>query len=793
MKPMGVRTRVLCLNFVMGVLLVSLMTLCSGILMLSAITRLVNHLAERAVDGYARQLGMWFDERRREMETLAETQTVRTMSWDAAGSWLTRDANLKTNTYYFFFLADRKGDYNTTLKRNAGNIADRKYFSQVMQGKTVLSDPVISKSTGFPIAVVAAPVLGGDNRVEGLLAGVIRLDRLSGFLENFHLKYGNSYSWLITSNGMIFAHPEPDWIFRENILVPSKVISAELSRAFSAILRKPKGFLRYNFNGIPTIAFFQEIPGTSGWKIITRGPLEMYLGPIRQTALVLLVIGLIATILSVIFSVFIARRIAEPIERMRDVFNEAASGHLMVRAAEVPADEIGQAGKSFNEMMNTISNLTYSDPLTGLANFKVFKDRLELEIMYAGNQGKRLAVMVLDVDRFRQVNDTLGHAAGDELLIEISSRMLRHTEDRRIFSRIGTDDFIVLFLDAGDGWAVIRAVKDILGSIAAPWKKENMEINVSATAGIAFYPEDGETSLLLIRNADTAMNRAKKQRPGSWQLFTPEMADELSKRMELEAQVKKALEQNEFRMYYQPLVDPENGRIVGAEALIRWQSPERGLVYPDDFIPVIEETPLIQPLGDFVLRESCREGARWVAMSRGPFKMAVNISALQLENPEFLNHLTAVLEETGFPATSLELEITERVALRDVEQKTGILDRLSDLGIRIALDDFGTGYSSLSYLSQFSIHTLKIDRAFVREIGEKPREETLASAIISLGHSMNLDITAEGVERGVQLEFLKKEGCNLLQGYYFSRPVDSAQFEAMFVKQNGFSVEGNHA
>lgn len=412
------------------------------------------------------------------------------------------------------------------------------------------------------------------------------------------------------------------------------------------------------------------------------------------------------------------------------------------------------------------------DTLTGLPNRLLASDRLSQALAHAARTGRQVAVMFLDLDRFKNVNDTLGHAVGDELLQVVAQRLGQCVRAEDTVARLGGDEFLVVLPDLNhlsDAEIVAEKILEVLGS---PCAIGDRELFVGASIGITGYPGDSEDPAILLRNADAAMYRAKEAGRNTYRFFTPDMNVQLRKRLEIESHLRYAIRNEELTVLFQPQVDIRSGRIVAAEALLRWNNPTLGLVSPDEFIPLAEETGLINPIGDWVLLQACVAAKQWPVHEHSNVRVAVNVSAVQFRRGELVEAVARALLETGLPACSLELEITERVLMEDVDNTSEVLRELKQMGVRLALDDFGKGYSSLSYLKRFPFDTLKIDRAFVSGVTVNPGDAALCRAITAMANSLNLSVTGEGVETAEQWEFMRVHGADVVQGYYISKPVD---------------------
>jgi diguanylate cyclase (GGDEF)-like protein/PAS domain S-box-containing protein len=431
-----------------------------------------------------------------------------------------------------------------------------------------------------------------------------------------------------------------------------------------------------------------------------------------------------------------------------------------------------------------IHRLAYYDALTHLPNRTLFQDRLHTALQSAERQKSWVVLMFLDLDRFKPINDSLGHAAGDRMLKEMATRLLGCVDDDDTVARMGGDEFTLLLQHrASREMALNRAIhvaEQILASLVKPFVLEGREFFVTASIGIALSPQDGNELSQLMKNADTAMYHAKERGKNNFQFYQADMNASALERLELESDLRHALEQNEFVLYYQPQFSGDGKRLTGAEALLRWRHPRRGLVPPGDFIPVLEELGLVVDVGDWVISEACRQLKSWHQSRVRVPKVSVNISARQFSDGQLGTRIATILRETGLPPACLELELTESILMREVSEAMQILAGLKNLGLSIAVDDFGTGYSSLNYLKQFPIDVLKIDRTFVDGLPSGEQDAQIARAIIAMAHSLNLAVIAEGVETHEQLEFLREHGCDEVQGYLFGRPMPASRFEAQF-------------
>ena len=418
-----------------------------------------------------------------------------------------------------------------------------------------------------------------------------------------------------------------------------------------------------------------------------------------------------------------------------------------------------------------IEYLAFYDSLTGLANRSLLNDRIHHAIALAERSGNSVAVLMLDLDRFKTINDSFGHDQGDKLLQIVGARLKQAARDTDTVARLGGDEFVILLENPGRPDEVATIAARVVDSIAEPTLLGGISLRVEASVGVAIYPADGTDAATLLKNADTAMYEAKAGGKNTYRFFSAFMTDRAKKRLHLEINLRKALECEELELHYQPKVCLRTGMPVGAEALVRWRHPERGLISPMEFIPLAEETGLIEPMGEWVLEEACRQLCIWRASGMGLDSIAVNVSAIQLRNGKLADHVAALLARYGLKGPMLEIELTESALMDDPRLAINIMEALRAAGVRIAVDDFGTGYSSLSYLSRLPIDTLKIDRSFVKDADHTANGRVVCDTIIGLGRNLHLQVVAEGIETAEQLAYLKRQGCYAGQGFHFCRPV----------------------
>ena len=432
--------------------------------------------------------------------------------------------------------------------------------------------------------------------------------------------------------------------------------------------------------------------------------------------------------------------------------------------------------------------LAHFDELSGLPNRLLFRQLLEQAIRDANRERKSIAVLFIDLDRFKLINDTAGHDSGDIVLRQVAGRLRQCLREADLLSRFGGDEFAALLREIDDPEAARATAQRVLTAVAQPYDINGETYHLSASVGISIYPGDSPDATALLRNAELAMYRAKDQGKNNFQFHSPQMNARSLEYVVLERSLRRAIELDEFLIHFQPQFDLADGRIVGAEALLRWNLPEVGMIPPGKFIPLAEETGLIVPIGRLVLLRACVAAKEWRASGLEDFRVAVNLSPRQFNQSELVIDIINILEDSGLPPQNLELEITESMVMSNPERATAILRELRAVGVHLAIDDFGTGYSSLGYLKSFPVHTLKIDRSFIKDVPADPDDVAITHAIIAMGHSLRLDVVAEGVETAEQLAFLREHGCDYMQGFLVGKPMPAEELSRLLAERTHWSL-----
>jgi diguanylate cyclase (GGDEF)-like protein/PAS domain S-box-containing protein len=475
-----------------------------------------------------------------------------------------------------------------------------------------------------------------------------------------------------------------------------------------------------------------------------------------------------------------------------EIIDRAGHRHVFLTTKSPLRDRAGKVVNVLTTSLNIterkqaeehLHHLAHHDPLTGLPNRTYFHDSVRRQIARTRRGDKQFALLLLDLDRFKGVNDVLGHHQGDQLLKAVAQRLSDVVRETDTVARLGGDEFAILQTEIGRTEDAVTLAEKVIKALEQPFELEGQEINTTASVGITVHPTDGVDVDVLLKNADLAMYQAKAEGRNVWRVFASDMHTNAREAIVLESDLRQALAKKQFLLNYQPQIDLRSGRIIGAEALLRWRRPGAGLVRPGEFLPLAEENGLIVPINEWVLFEACAQAKLW-SRERPEFRIAVNLSPVQFRKQDIRQHVLDVLEKTGLNPHSLELELTESILMQNPESAANDVRFLQELGVTFSIDDFGVGYSSLSYVKNLPVDRLKIDQGFIRNVNNDPNDAAIVRAIINLGHSLNLKIMAEGVETAEQLAFVRSEGCDEVQGFYFSPPVPAEDFEFLFSQQN---------
>jgi diguanylate cyclase (GGDEF)-like protein len=669
-------------------------------------------------------------------------------------------------------------------------LQDRQYFQQALRSQSIVVEPAIGRLTGKAVLQIAYPVRDENGVLKLVLLASLDLDAYAQRVlqgqphsgTRFHLgNQDGKFSMVYPRQPALDATTQAEfqnWMQQDAGLTqvlaqdthPLVSAKAELPRSANIDLRLALSIPQTELNTHADQQFRRAVSGLLGTMvfIIVVAALMGEIALRRHSNRIMQAINRID-----------AGRYDEPVG---PPYPGGELGEVM-QALDRMAVSLDQQRQQIALHTEVLERQARIDPLTHLANRHMLMERLWQALEQARRNQRITGVLLLDLDRFKTVNDSLGHGQGDELLCEVATRLSQSVREGDTVARLGGDEFVVLLADVGHVEDIRSVAEKILVAMAHPMALGPRMLSVTTSLGIAIFPKDGETPEALLQYADAAMYQAKELGGNALSFFSPEMRQLMLQRLELEVDLHLALERQELFLQYQPVIDAQSGRVISAEALVRWQHPQRGLIPPMEFIPIAEESGLITRIGAWVLQQTCQQAMAWQRAGLTPIPIAVNLSARQFSAPDLEATITEALQSTGCPAHLLQLEITESCIMDRMDLAVNTLRRISALGIHLAIDDFGTGYSSLSQLKRLPVRTLKIDRSFVQDLGQDTSAETLVDAIISLARKLELRTVAEGVETTIQRDFLSRCGCDSYQGYLYSRPCHPDEF-VRYVRQN---------
>ena len=670
------------------------------------------------------------------------------------------------------------------------DIGDQAFFQQSMKGQPWAVPPNPSfdpRDQGEMVMVYSVP-LTYEGEVTGVLVAVGEWDMLTRLIEDI----GNGekgYAYIMDSHCTCIAHQRRELVLSQyNPIEDAKENETivPLAQLFQDVIEKGVSDGAYFFNERMVYASFTPIGNTPWVLSVAALESEMMASVVSlRRKMTLAAMGML--FLGSVMALFIGNYFTKPVIQMEKLFTKAAKGDLAVRATIKSRDEIGRASRSFNTMMNHINELTYYDPVTHLPNARVLAEAFHQHISGQQKEGllvKPITLTLMAADGFSRINETYGYDQGNQLLHMAAQRLQQMADhDSRVF-RGHSDEVLVLRTNSEEWNEELKRVEKWLGHLMEPYDTQAGVLNLTFSAGMARYPEHGNTVEELLQKAGLAKTLAKTQGRGQVKAFSAEVGREVLEATELEHALSQALSQNQLKLVYQPIVDLHSQKVKGVEALLRWQHPEKGNIPPDVFIPLAERSGLIHGIGQWVLKEACRQQVTWQRKHSVQWFMAVNIAASQFESPDFVAMVEKTLRQTGMDPRLLELEMTERTVIQEVEGSIRRLNVLRQMGVGISMDDFGTGYSSLSYMVRLPVDTLKIDRSFISSMSESRQAQAIASTIIAMGHSLNLKMIAEGIETKEQRDLLQKGACQMGQGYLFSRPLSAEQMAPLLEQSN---------
>jgi len=702
-------------------------------------------------------------------------------------------ANGEGITISFYPLINKKGESNIGL-----DFSDRQYYKDLVTSKEPVTSEVFMGRGGIfsPIVSLSVPIIK-DNKFQGYVLGAMNLDFLPKMIKS-HLDNEFIEITLIDNQKQIIASTNP-------YLGPLQIFN-KFNYGKKHLNSNGVYFWKPDDENLPEMTrwresfFFKEIPlnNIMPWTMVVEGSLAPFQDSLYGLCIKILSIAFVVIIIALLFSYLITWWITSPINNLIQLTKDLPlkiedqksiiwpnSGILEMQSLisnfQTMSDRLSQTLLRVYDQSKQLRHLVRHDNLTGLPNIIGFKERIEEEIIKAKNNQEVFAVLFLDLDRFKTINDILGHRSGDYLLKMVSERLKKILRDRDFVSRQGGDEFIILLSDVKNTEIASHIAKRIVNEIAKPFIIKEQEIFITVSIGISLYPYNGQDMETLIKNSDIAMNNVKKREKNNYLFYNEDMSNSLFRTRVVESELRRALTNEEFMLYYQPIIDIKTGNIKGVEALIRWKHPELGIVSPLEFIPIAEETGLIIPIGEWVINTACKQLKAWQSVLRPSLNISINISWIQLISSNFVKSIEKVLIENQIEPNTIVLEITESLFAENIKDVMITFAELKKLGVKVALDDFGTGYSSLNYLKKVPIDIIKIDKSFIDDITSSEYDKWIVESIINITHALNLVVVAEGVETIEQHDFLKSIDCDEIQGYLFNPPLQAEEFNKYYI------------
>lgn len=735
----------------------------------------INNAVVRIADESAEYLTNYINQFLMPLNAISEHEYIQSMDWEKQKDILMNQIN---PYYQNIALVDTNG-IARYVDDSELDLSDRNYIKNTLSGKTSFSEVIISRKTNQPAIMVGVPIRQGEE-IKGALIARLDVD----FLADFALSRGygkNGRAYIISEEGTLISRNN-DEILSDSYNLYELASEDQRYEAFARYVKEShensSGYGSYKYDGKQILMGYASIEETN-WKI--------YIGTYEKEALNGLTglrrtmyIGLLISVLSSILAcwIFICK-LVKPILEMDHLFAKGAKGDLTIRIKSKSRDELGRLGNSFNRLMDKIKTLTYFDPLTSLLNQYVLEK--DLDILIKKEEPQDFSLIMVEIDKFNFLNETYGFTVSDIVLCETARRILSCIDEEDRVYRYKGDEFVVLIRTCTEENIILQKAQELLASIKDCYIIDGKTIDINFNIGVFRWYEDTRT-VTPLKALTQAKNYAKYMGTNQFQLYNKEIHEKLMTMNELQADILTGLEKNEFFLVYQPLFYIQDERIAEIEALIRWKHPEKGLLYPDRFIELAEQAGTIINIDYWVLETACKQLKSWRDRNQKPVLLSINISAKSFETKSFVPDITSIINQYEVNPEYLQLEITERMVIKNVEESIQKLCQLRDMGIRVAIDDFGIGYSSLSYIVRLPIDSIKIDKSFVQNITSSKESKAIVTTIINLCKILRLNVIAEGIESKFELDYLKSNQCEIGQGYYFSKPVHIEEIERLLME-----------
>ena len=734
----------------------------------------VNRAVLRVADESAAHLSSYLVQFLSPLEAISSNEDIISMDWEKQREIIS--AQISPN-YLNIAVVDLDG-MAYYIDDTILDLSDREYIQKTLQGNITYSEVIVSRKTQESVIMLGVPIYK-ESQIQGAL--IARLD--VNFLSDFAVSRGygeNGRAYIISEAGTLISQPKqsekPD-IYNIYDIMKTNNEYNDFVRFIDENKTSPSGYGKFEYNNQTILMAYSSVEGTN-WKIYVGTIEEEALSNLYDLAETLLIGIFVSIIISSILAGIVINQFTKPIIELDKLFLEGASGNLNIRFTPKSKDEIGRVGSSFNLMMDKIKTLTQYDPLTSLLNQFVLEN--EVDTMLHCDDVKDFTLTMIAIDKFSLINETYGYTSGDAVLKEVASRILLQLQGNGQLYRYKGDEFVILYRDNLSDYEVYRFAHKILESLRDGFELLDKTISINISIGI-FQWQESTRAQEPLKAVTNAMNYAKFRGSNQIQLFDQKVHDSLVDMRKLQAEIPKAIKEEQFFLVYQPLINLTNEKIAEIESLIRWNHPERGIVYPDHFIELAEQNGTIIDIDLWVLETACKQLQVWHDSKKEPVIISVNITAKTFETRNFIQQLTQLIKKYNINPKLLQLEITERMVIKNVDESIMKLNDVRAMGIRVAIDDFGIGYSSLSYLVRLPIDSLKIDKSFIDNIHNSKEAKAIVSAIINLCRDLNLKVIAEGVENVDQLHYLKKIKCDIGQGYYYSKPVSLREIEEKYL------------
>lgn len=772
----SIRTKGLLFSFIVILMAVSVMGFTGYFRFKQILQKEVDHAIERVAKESASHLTTYLNQFVSNLIAISEDERIKSMNWEQQTEVIKSQIN---DNYKNIAVVDMEGTAHY-LDETLLDLHDRDYINVALSGKFAYSEIIISRKTDEPVIMAATPIMK-DGKVQGALIARLDVDFLSAYaLTRGYGKNGRAY--IISKKGSIISSPERERTPESYSIYDIVNTNASYQPLKEFVINTqdtPEGYGSYKIDGQSMLIGYASIDNTD-WKIYISTPEKEALSSLRSVRDIMLSLTIVTLGICLLAAYLFVSRFTAQIEELDHLMSVSAKGDLTIRFVTDRKDEIGRLGLSFNRMMDKIKSLTQYDPLTSLLNQYVLEK--EIITLTHSEDKKEFSLIMIAIDKFSSVNETYGYTAGDLILCEVAKRIMFNVNENYSVYRYKGDEFVIL-ANGNVGESEVEAkANSLLSELKEGYQVPGKSIDIHFSIGIFIWKNNVRLEEPL-KAVTHAKNYARYMGNNQIQVFDQKVYDKLSMMLELQSDILNGIREDEFYLVYQPLFYLGSEKIAEAEALIRWKHPKKGLLYPDQFIDIAENSGTIIDIDQWVINTACRQLKNWRDNQFEPVRLSVNISAKTFEMKKFVPLLLDIVNKYEVDPSQLQLEITERILIRNVEESIMKLQNLRSMGFKVAIDDFGIGYSSLSYIVRLPIDCIKIDKSFVQNIAFSKEAKTIVSTIITLCKTLNLHVIAEGIENSMELEYLKYSDCDIGQGYYFSKPISMEELETKHLER----------